>query len=144
MGLRRFGNGGERGELVVGGFEGGVDKNGAVLGTMLAREWERDEIAEAAAFAGQRVLRGEEAIEAGEKLFRTGLGEQTGSYNACESSRDGLAEEEPHVSTRAGTRDFDEWVEAVLTAGFGIQAGCGAEVGVVEIASEEEAGVALA
>ena len=144
LGLGCFGSGCERGELVVGGFEGGVDKDGAVLGAMLTREWERNEVAEAAALAGQCVLRREEAIEAGEELFRTGLGEQTGSYGTREGSRDRLAEEDPHVSTRAGTRDFDEWVEAVLTAGFGIQAGSGTEVGVVEIAGEEEAGVALA
>ena len=52
LGLGCFGGGGERGELIVGGFEGGVDKDGAVLGAMLTRERERDEIAEAAAFAG--------------------------------------------------------------------------------------------
>ena len=76
----------------------------------------------------------EEAIEAGEELFRAGLSEQTSTHGACESSRDGLAEEEPHVSTGAGTGDFDERVEAELAAGVRVSAGGGAEVGVVEIA----------
>lgn len=111
---------------------------------MLTREWERDEIAEAAAFAGQRVLGGKEAIEAGEELFRTGLGEQTGSYGTREGSRDRLAEEDPHVSASAGAGEFDKRVEAVLATGVGVQTGGGAEVGVVEVAGEEEAGVALA
>ena len=48
------------------------------------------------------------------------------------------------MTASAGTGDFDEGVEAVLAAGIGVEAGGGAEVGVVEIAGEEEAGVALA
>lgn len=142
--LGGFGRVGEGGELVVGGLEVVGDEDGALLGAMLTGERERDQVAEAAALARQRVLGGEEAVEAGEVLLRAGLGEQTDAYGASEGGRDGLAEEEPDVCAGAGAGELDERVEAELAARVGVGAGGGAEVGVVEIASQEKAGIALA
>ena len=132
--LAGFGGVGEGGELVVGGLEVVVDKDGALLGAMLTGERERDQVAEAAALAWQRVLGGEEAVEAGEVLLRAGLGEQADACGAGEGGRDGLAEEEPDVRAGAGAGELDERVEAELAAGVRVGAGGGAEVGVVEIA----------
>ena len=139
-----FGCVGEGGELVVGGLEVVVDEDGALLGAMLTGERERDQVAEAAALARQRVLGGEEAVEAGEVLLRAGLGEQADAYGAGEGGRDGLVEEEPDVCSGAGAGELDERVEAELTTRVGVGAGGGAEVGVVKIARQEEASIALA
>ena len=139
-----FGGVGEGGELVIGGLEVVVNEDGALLGAMLTGERERDQVAESAVLARQRVLGREEAVEADEVLLRAGLGEQTDAYSAGEECRDGLVEEEPDVRAGAGAGELDERVEAELAAGVRVGAGGGAEVGVVEIARQEEAGIALA
>lgn len=110
---------------------------------MLTCERKCNQVAEAAALARQRVLGREEAVEADEVLLRAGLGQQSDAYGSGEGGRDGLVEEKPYVCAGAGSGELDQRVEAELATGCGVCAGRGAEVGIVEIAREKKAGVAL-